>query len=92
MQERIRAYECLFYADDRTYLPERSAQHSHSMMEIYSRTEAGDLDEPDSAKPAQPSSHTGPPGYIGWTRFQTMSTGGPTEYPYTEWLKICHGS
>jgi hypothetical protein len=22
-------------------------------------------------------SHTGPPGYIGWTRFQPMQTGGP---------------
>ncbi len=26
------------------------------------------LDESYSAKPAQRSSHTGPPGYIGWTR------------------------
>jgi hypothetical protein len=30
----------------------------------------GVLNELDSAKPAQQSSHTGPPGYIGWTRFQ----------------------
>jgi hypothetical protein len=31
----------------------------------------GVLNELDSAKPAQRSSHhTGPPGYIGWTRFQ----------------------
>jgi hypothetical protein len=37
----------------------------------------GVLDEPFSAKPAQPSCHTGPPGYIGWTRFQPMVTGGP---------------
>jgi hypothetical protein len=36
------------------------------------RTEAGVLDEPYSAKPAQRSSHTGPPGYIAWTRFQPM--------------------
>ncbi len=28
--------------------------------------EAGVLDEPDSAKPAQLSSNTGPPSYIGW--------------------------
>jgi hypothetical protein len=28
----------------------------------------GVLDEPYSAKPAQLSTHTGPPGYIGWTR------------------------
>jgi hypothetical protein len=34
--------------------------------------EAGVLDEPDSAKPAQRSSFTGPPGYIGWTQFQPM--------------------
>jgi hypothetical protein len=30
----------------------------------------GVLDEPYSAKPAQRSSHTGSPGYIGRTRFQ----------------------
>jgi hypothetical protein len=30
----------------------------------------GVSNELDSAKPAQRSSHTGPPGYIGWTRFQ----------------------
>jgi hypothetical protein len=36
------------------------------------QSEAGVLDEPDSAKPAQRSSHTGPPGYIGWKRFQPM--------------------
>jgi hypothetical protein len=34
--------------------------------------EAQVLDEPDSAKPAQRSSYTGPPGYIGWTQFQRM--------------------
>ncbi len=33
---------------------------------------AGVLDEPDSAKPAQQSSHTGPVVYIGWIRFQPM--------------------
>jgi hypothetical protein len=30
----------------------------------------GVLDEPFSAKPAQRTSHTGPPGYIGLSRFQ----------------------
>jgi hypothetical protein len=30
--------------------------------------EAGVLDEPSSAQPAQQSSHIGPPGYIRWTR------------------------
>ncbi len=30
-------------------------------------TVVGVLDESYSAKPAQLSSHTGPPGYIGWT-------------------------
>jgi hypothetical protein len=35
-------------------------------------SEVGVLDEPYSAKPAQLSSHTGPPGYIGWTRLQPM--------------------
>jgi hypothetical protein len=40
-------------------------------------SEAEVLDEPYSAKPAQQSSYTGPPGYIGWTRFQPMLTGGP---------------
>ncbi len=39
--------------------------------------EAGVLDEPYSAKTAQRSSHTGPPGCIEWTRFQPMLTGGP---------------
>jgi hypothetical protein len=28
------------------------------------------LNELYSAKPAQRSRHTGPPGYVGWTRFQ----------------------
>jgi hypothetical protein len=37
----------------------------------------GGLDEPYSAKPAQRSSHTGPPGHIGWARFQPMFTGRP---------------
>ncbi len=37
----------------------------------------GVLDEYDSAKPAQRSSHTGPPGCIGWTRFQLPA--------YVEW-------
>jgi hypothetical protein len=37
----------------------------------------GVLDESSyTAKPAQLSSHTGPPGYIGWTRCQPMQTGG----------------
>ncbi len=31
------------------------------------RPEAVVLDEPYSAQPAQRISHTGPPGYIGWT-------------------------
>jgi hypothetical protein len=35
-------------------------------------SEAGVLDEPDSAKPAQWNSYTGPPGYKGWTQFQPM--------------------
>jgi hypothetical protein len=39
--------------------------------------DAGVLDEPYSAKPAQRSRHNGPPGYIGWTRFQPIYTGGP---------------
>jgi hypothetical protein len=39
---------------------------------------AGVLNEPYSAKPAQRSSHTArrPTGYIGWTWFQPMYTGG----------------
>ncbi len=40
-------------------------------------TIVGVLNEPYSAKPAQRSSHTGPPGYIGWTWFQPMQPGGP---------------
>jgi len=31
------------------------------------KQEAGVLDEPNSAKPAQRSSQTGPPGHMGWT-------------------------
>jgi hypothetical protein len=34
--------------------------------------EEGVLDEPDSAKSAQRSSHIGPTGYKGWTHFLTM--------------------
>jgi hypothetical protein len=33
---------------------------------------AGVLDESYSANPPQRSSHTSPPVYIGWTRFQPM--------------------
>jgi hypothetical protein len=47
--------------------------------------EAGVLDEPYSAKPAQRSSHTGPPGYTGWT-VDTIPAyvgwcGGPVRQP-----------
>jgi hypothetical protein len=38
-----------------------------SSMLILVSPEAGVLEEPDSAKPGQLSSYTGPPGYIGWT-------------------------
>ncbi len=34
------------------------------------KTEAGVLDEPYLAKPAQRSIHTGLPGFLGWTRFK----------------------
>ena len=37
---------------------------------LSAEAEAGVLDEPYSAKPAQRSSHTGPPGYIECARFQ----------------------
>jgi hypothetical protein len=40
--------------------------------QLYLCPVVGVLDEPYSAKPAQRSSHTGPPGYIGWTLFQPM--------------------
>jgi hypothetical protein len=43
---------------------------SRGIME--SLPEAGVLDEPDLAKPAQRISHAGPPGYIGWTLFQPL--------------------
>jgi hypothetical protein len=39
--------------------------------------EAGVLDELYSDKPSQRSSHTGPPDYIRWTRFQPILTGVP---------------
>jgi hypothetical protein len=42
------------------------------MLPVEKKTEAGVLDEPDSAKLAQRSSYTGPPCYIGWTQFQPM--------------------
>jgi hypothetical protein len=38
-----------------------------SEMHAKGEPEAGVLDKPYSAKPAQLSSHTGQPGYIGWT-------------------------
>ncbi len=40
--------------------------------QLLSTPEVGDLDEPDLAKPSRLSSRTGPPGYIGWTRFQPV--------------------
>jgi hypothetical protein len=46
------------------------------------KPEAGVLDEPDSAKPAQRSSYTNPPGYIGWTWFQLPA--------YVDW-RACTG-
>jgi hypothetical protein len=48
------------------------------MQQKFSDTVGGVLDEPYSAKPTQRSSHTGPPGYIGWIRFQP----GPA---YVDW-------
>jgi hypothetical protein len=39
---------------------------------VRSNPEAGVLDEPDSAKPAQQSSYNGPPDNIGWTQFKPM--------------------
>ncbi len=41
----------------------------------------GVLHEPYSAKPAQRSSYTGPPGYIGWTRFQYVDWRACTATP-----------
>jgi hypothetical protein len=41
-------------------------------MEMKSESVVGVLDEPYSAKPAQLSSHTDPPGYIRCTLFQPM--------------------
>jgi hypothetical protein len=47
---------------------------SYAKLKIFKTisSESGVLDEPDSAKPAQRSSYTGLPGYIGWTKFQPM--------------------
>ncbi len=50
--------------------------HTYLPMGSCCYTIVGVLNEPYSAKPAQRSSHTGPPGYIGWTWFQPMYTGG----------------
>ncbi len=51
---------------------------SGSGRNCLSRPEAGVLDDPYSAKPAQRSSHTGPTGYIGWTGHGfSLWTGGP---------------
>ncbi len=49
--------------------PANRAMHFFTLLvPITQQPEAGVLDEPDSAKPAQLSSHSGPPGYIGWTQ------------------------
>ena len=45
----------------------------------------GVLDEPYSAKSAQRSSHTSPPGYKGWKRYQPK-TGGPE--PLLRWESL----
>jgi hypothetical protein len=37
----------------------------------------GVLDEHTQLSQLERSSHTGPPGYKGYTRFQPMLTGGP---------------
>jgi hypothetical protein len=52
----------------------------------------GVLDEPYSAKPAQRSSHTGPPGYIGWTRFQPTVLAGPYMATPLSGLSLLKGS
>ncbi len=62
---------------------------SMSLFATSHRTGAGVLDEPDSAKPAQCSSHTGPPGYIGWTVDTVpayMKTSGPVPPSGISWL------
>jgi hypothetical protein len=50
-----------------------SASHVTSRKETLAGL--GVLDEPHSDKPTERSSHTG--GYMGWTRFHPMLTGGP---------------
>ncbi len=62
-----------------TYLCRTVQQYAGARLYVMSRTSKAGvfLDEPDSAKPAQRSSYTGPPGYIGWTRFQPMYPSGP---------------
>ncbi len=50
----------------------RVIKYAYLHKEKTTSTVGGVLNEPYSAKPAQRSSHTGPPGYIGWTGFQPM--------------------
>jgi hypothetical protein len=47
-------------------------QHWYALSIFTGKAEVGVLNEPDSAKPTQLSSHTGLPGYKGRTRFQPM--------------------
>jgi hypothetical protein len=65
-------------AEDRTVVEERSVElGSGTPTPLLRRPGLEVLDEPYSAQPAQRSSHTSPPGHIGWTWFQPMCTGGP---------------
>ncbi len=51
--------------------PKQTTAQTRSLLHLPA---VGVLDEPYTAKPAQRSSHTGLPGYIGWewARFQLM--------------------
>ncbi len=57
-----------------------ATNRASSRLVLPKRDSAGVLDEPYSAKPAQRSSHNGPPGCIWRTRFQPMWTDGPVRH------------
>ncbi len=66
-------FRCVPYFPSPTWLissPDRNdlgRGKSYSLSIFTGKAAVGVLDEPDSAKPAERSSHTGPKGYIGWT-------------------------
>jgi hypothetical protein len=59
---------CCRYSSLRSLRGERGVDQKTTAKRREPLPEAGVLDDQYSANPAKRSSHSGPPGYIGWTR------------------------